>query len=61
MAHLRLKAVAGTLGALAALAAPLVLGPLSVSAQVPDVPQFGAANTLAWPPVFSGELQATIG
>ncbi|MDW8255371.1 MAG: hypothetical protein RMM58_15980, partial [Chloroflexota bacterium] len=26
-----------------------------------DVPQFGAANTLAWPPVFSGELQATIG
>jgi hypothetical protein len=61
MAHGRLKAVAGALGALAALTAPMVLGPLNVSAQQPEVPQFGAANTLAWPPVFSGEIQATVG
>ncbi|GIW10424.1 MAG: hypothetical protein KatS3mg061_1481 [Dehalococcoidia bacterium] len=26
-----------------------------------EVPQFGGANTLAWPPVFSGEIQATVG
>ncbi|GIW07952.1 MAG: hypothetical protein KatS3mg060_2757 [Dehalococcoidia bacterium] len=61
MARIRLKAVAGALGAVAALAAPLVLGPMSASAQQPSVPQFGAANTLEWPPVFSGEIQATIG
>jgi hypothetical protein len=61
MARFRVKAIAGTLGALAALAAPLALGPLTASAQQPAVPQFGAANTLEWPPVFSGEIQATVG
>lgn len=61
MARIRLKAVAGALGAIAALAAPMVLGPLTVSAQQPAVPQFGGANTRDWPPVFSGEIQATIG
>ncbi len=61
MAKSRFRAIAGSIGVIAALAFPMVSGLNVASAQQPTVPQFGGATTLAWPPVFSGELQATVG